>query len=155
MWTRHFRTLQLNIFAKAKKVTKPFLPVCIGPRSNLLSKIKCRKSRGTVPLKGLYHDDHAYSLLSLWLKKSSFKLYFYVNFWPKPKSYISHKQLKKTSLYKSCLFCGGRGGGGGGGGGGGNLSVPGKDSSTMLTHSILGKYCIQYISIWGTGLHAG
>ena len=45
-----FRTLQLNIFAKTIKFMNLFLPVHMGPRSNLLSQKKWSKSRDTVPL---------------------------------------------------------------------------------------------------------
>ena len=45
-----FELCELNIFAKTKKFSKLFLPVYIGPRSNMLSKKICRKSRDTVPL---------------------------------------------------------------------------------------------------------
>ena len=37
-WTSNFRTLRSNIFAKTKMFAKLFLPVHIGPRSNILSK---------------------------------------------------------------------------------------------------------------------
>ena len=42
--------LRSNIFAKTKKFAKPFLPVRLGPRSNLLRSKNGRKSRDTVPL---------------------------------------------------------------------------------------------------------
>ena len=38
MWTCNFRTLRSNIFAKTIKFVKLFLPVHMGPMSNLLSK---------------------------------------------------------------------------------------------------------------------
>ena len=46
-----FLTLQSYIFAKTKHFGKPFLPVHIGPRSNLLSQNNDRKSSDTVPLR--------------------------------------------------------------------------------------------------------
>ena len=39
-----------NFFSKTKSFTKPFLPVHMGPRSNLLSQKNVQKSRDTVPL---------------------------------------------------------------------------------------------------------
>ena len=39
-----------NIFAKTKKFAKPFLPVHMGPRSNLLSKKKMVKNLVTLSL---------------------------------------------------------------------------------------------------------
>ena len=50
--TRDFRTLRSNILAKTKKFVKLFLSVFKGPRSNLLRRKKCQKSRDTaVPLR--------------------------------------------------------------------------------------------------------
>ena len=37
-----FQTLRSNIFAKTKNFAKPFLPVHMGPRSNILSKKKSK-----------------------------------------------------------------------------------------------------------------
>ena len=52
--TRDFRTLPLNIFEKTKKFAKPFSPVHMGLRSNLLSNKNGRKSRETVTLRNLF-----------------------------------------------------------------------------------------------------
>ena len=51
--TAHFRTLLSNISAKTKNFAKLFLPVHMGPRSNLLSQENGRKSCDTVPVCGL------------------------------------------------------------------------------------------------------
>ena len=48
--TRDFQTLRPNIFPKTKKFAKPFVPVHLGPRWNILSKNNGRKSRDAVPL---------------------------------------------------------------------------------------------------------
>ena len=40
-----------NIFAKTKKVAKPFLPVYMGPRWSFFEEKKGPKSRDTVPLR--------------------------------------------------------------------------------------------------------
>ena len=48
--TRDFQTLRPNIFPKTKKFAKPFVPVNLGPRWNILSKNNGRKSRDAVPL---------------------------------------------------------------------------------------------------------
>ena len=45
-----------NIFAKTKTFAKPFLPVHMGPRWNLLSKKNGQKSRDNVPLKFTMRD---------------------------------------------------------------------------------------------------
>ena len=50
--TRDFRTLRPNIFAKSKKVAKPFLPVHMWPRSNLFSKEKMVENLVTLSLTG-------------------------------------------------------------------------------------------------------
>ena len=42
---------------KTKKCAKSFLPVYMGPRSNLLSKKNGQKSRDTVPFKVLIGDE--------------------------------------------------------------------------------------------------
>ena len=58
MRTHNFRTLLSNIFTQTKKFAKPFLPVNMGPRQNLLSKEKKgKKSRDTVPLSLLMVSD--------------------------------------------------------------------------------------------------
>ena len=50
-WTCDFQTLRSNIFAKYEKFVKPFLPVHMGLRLNLLSKNNnSRKFRDAVPL---------------------------------------------------------------------------------------------------------
>ena len=56
--TRDFRTLRLNIFAKTKKVAKPFLPVRMWPRSNLLSKEKMVENLVTLSLTGTIWVEH-------------------------------------------------------------------------------------------------
>ena len=65
MRTPDFQTLRSNISAKSKNFAKPFLPDHMGPRSNLLSPKKGRKSRDIVPLKGQCHE--------------MFDLYFFIN----------------------------------------------------------------------------
>ena len=50
MRTCNFRTLRSNIFAKTIKFVKLFLPVHMGPMSNLLSKENGQKFCDTVPL---------------------------------------------------------------------------------------------------------
>ena len=52
--TADFRTLRSNISAKTKNFAKPFLPVQLGLRSNILSQ-KGQKSRDTVPLNPTPH----------------------------------------------------------------------------------------------------
>ena len=57
--TRNFRTLQSNVFAKTKKFMKPFSPVPMGSRLNLLSQKNVRKSRDTV-MRFLLHNLFLY-----------------------------------------------------------------------------------------------
>ena len=61
---RDFQTLRSNIFAKTKKFANTFLPVHMGPWSNLLSN-NGQKSRDTVPLMDQSMQNMAVSFLSL------------------------------------------------------------------------------------------
>ena len=54
-----FSNFAIEYLRKNKKVAKPFLPVHMGPRSNLLSQKNGKKSRDTVPLRDISMKNYS------------------------------------------------------------------------------------------------